>query len=302
MSPSLAAVLRAVAAWLLMWRVVPRIVHPVLRFLLGAPPPFARHGHVLVATAVIRNEISMILSALLAVSLVLLTERGRLTTGRLVERSNLPRSLQACRLFPLGLLAGFVAMCAIIGAMAVTGHAHIVPQTAPRSRILATFLEFSVAFLLVGVAEELQTRGYVLRALSDGIGFWAAALVTSIWFMSAHLFEGDPWFGALGTGMRGFFFCLTWRATGSLAFAIGFHAAWDWTQTALFGVPDSSFTVPAALVTTRLSGPVWLSGGIVGPEGSVFAYVVTFVLIAGTLRRPGALPLDPARTSSPGPA
>ncbi len=174
-------------------------------------------------------------------------------------------------------------MAALIGAMAITGYAHIIHQTAPASHVLTTFVEFSIAFILVGFAEELQNRGYILRALSEGIGFWAAAAVTSFWFAATHVFEGDPWFGALGTGLRGFFDCLTWRATGSLAFAIGFHAAWDGTETALFGVPDGSFTVPAALVTTRLSGPVWLSGGTVGPEGSVYAYAVTFMLIMTAL-------------------
>ncbi len=307
MSPSIprhrvAAILRAAVAWVLMWRAVPWVVFPVIHFILGTRLP-RMADHVLIASAVIRSEMSMILSICIAASLVILSEPGGLSVARLFERSNLPGSLQACRPFPLGLVTGCLAMCAIIGAMAATGHAHIVPQTAPRSRILTTFLEFSVAYLLVGVAEELQNRGYVLRAMSDGIGFWAAALITSIWFMSVHLIGGDPWFGALGTGMRGFFFCLTWRATGSLAFAIGFHAAWDWTETALFGVPDSTYTVPAAVLTTRLSGPVWLSGGIVGPEGSVFAYVATILLIAVALGRKGPRPLNPAgREGVEGPA
>ena len=72
----------------------------------------------------------------------------------------------------------------------------------------------------------------------------------------------------------------TWRATGSLGFAIGYHAAWDYTQSLIFGVPDSSFTMAGSLFSTAVVGPVWLSGGSVGPEGSILNYIELAILIA----------------------
>jgi hypothetical protein len=50
---------------------------------------------------------------------------------------------------------------------------------------------------------------------------------------------------------------------------IGFHALWDWTQSYFYGIPDSGHTLPGHLLRGKFFGPTWLSGGTVGPEGSL---------------------------------
>ena len=64
-----------------------------------------------------------------------------------------------------------------------------------------------------------------------------------------------------------------WR-TGSLWWAIGLHAAWDWAQSFLFGVADSGGISTHRLLSTHPVGPAWLSGGATGPEGSIFVLLV----------------------------
>jgi len=73
-------------------------------------------------------------------------------------------------------------------------------------------------------------------------------------------------------------FCLIIRRTGNLWFAVGFHAAWDWGETYLYSVPDSGLSVPGQLMKPSFQGKDWLTGGSVGPEGSVFVFVVIAVL------------------------
>jgi membrane protease YdiL (CAAX protease family) len=70
------------------------------------------------------------------------------------------------------------------------------------------------------------------------------------------------------------FFCLTLRRTGNLWFAVGLHAAFDWGETFLFSVPDSGLVAPGHLLNSSFHGAAWLTGGTVGPEGSVMAFVV----------------------------
>jgi uncharacterized protein len=82
----------------------------------------------------------------------------------------------------------------------------------------------------------------------------------------------------VAAGLIGFFFCLTLRRTGSLWFAVGFHAAWDWGETFFYSVPDSGMVAPGHLLSSSLRGADWLGGGSVGPEGSVFCLVVIAVL------------------------
>ncbi|MGN6057582.1 MAG: CPBP family intramembrane glutamic endopeptidase, partial [Sphingomicrobium sp.] len=59
----------------------------------------------------------------------------------------------------------------------------------------------------------------------------------------------------------------------SLWMPIGLHAAWNFTQGYIFGVPVSG-QAQQGLVTAKLSGPVLLSGGGFGLEASLIAVVL----------------------------
>ena len=78
----------------------------------------------------------------------------------------------------------------------------------------------------------------------------------------------------------GLFFCFTVRRTGTLWFAIGLHASWDWAQSYVYGVADSGMMAQGHLLNPSFQGPAWLTGGSVGPEGSVLVFVVIGLLFA----------------------
>jgi membrane protease YdiL (CAAX protease family) len=132
-----------------------------------------------------------------------------------------------------------------------------------------------VAFVAVGLAEESLFRGYPQFTLGGGIGFWPAATVISALFAAGHLGNtGEDKVGAVGVFVFAMFMCLTLLRTGSLWFAVGLHAAFDWGETFLFSVPDSGLVAPGHLLNSSFHGPVWLTGGTVGPEGSVMVFIV----------------------------
>src|SRR5579862_2844843 len=134
---------------------------------------------------------------------------------------------------------------------------------------------WGVAFVCVGLFEEFFFRGYAQFTLTTGIGFWPAATILSAVFGASHLANpGEDKVGALSVFVIGMFFCLTLWRTGNLWFAVGLHAAFDWGETFLFSVPDSGFVAPGHLLNSSFHGPAWLTGGAVGPEGSVMAFVV----------------------------
>jgi hypothetical protein len=66
-----------------------------------------------------------------------------------------------------------------------------------------------------------------------------------------------------------------------LWFAVGFHAAWDWGETFFYSVPDSGTIFPGHLLKSSFHGPPWLTGGMVGPEGSLLCFVVMAVVWVG---------------------
>jgi uncharacterized protein len=135
---------------------------------------------------------------------------------------------------------------------------------------------WGAVFVCVGLYEEFLFRGYAQFTLATGIGFWPAATALSAVFGGLHLFNpGEGKVGALSVFVIGMFFCLTLRRTGNLWFAVGLHAAFDWGETFLYSVPDSGIVAPGRLLNSAFHGPAWLTGGTVGPEGSV----ITFALV-----------------------
>lgn len=136
-------------------------------------------------------------------------------------------------------------------------------------------------FLCVGLFEEFLFRGYAQFTLATGIGFWPAATALSAAFGAIHIRNsGEDLAGALSVFVIGMFFCLTLRRTGSLWFAVGMHAAFDWGETFFFSVPDSGIVAPGHLLNSTFHGSTWLTGGTVGPEGSVMSFVAVGIAAA----------------------
>jgi hypothetical protein len=139
----------------------------------------------------------------------------------------------------------------------------------------------------VGFSEEGMFRCYFLFTLRRGLmesplGFWLAALGSSLLFAAAHTGNGgESAFGVFCTGAIGFVFCMSVRYTGSLWWAIGYHAAWDWAQTFFYGTADSGLVAKGHYMTAAAAGnPLW-SGGSVGPEGSLLIAPVIAVTALG---------------------
>jgi hypothetical protein len=137
---------------------------------------------------------------------------------------------------------------------------------------------YGIAFIMVGMFEEFSFRGYMQSTLGSGIGFWPAAIILSILFGAIHLNNrGEAWIGAAMAGSFGILAAFSLQRTGNIWFPIGMHAGWDWGETYFYSVPDSGFLAKGHLLNSSFHGAQWLTGGSVGPEGSVFAFVVLVI-------------------------
>jgi hypothetical protein len=209
----------------------------------------------------------------------------------------LPGSQAFGRRFCMGALWGFVAISVVIVGL-YGAHAFSFGHVVLHGKRLLRFVAFwTIYFVLVGLFEDFLFRGYSQFTLARGIGFWPAAFVLSCIFGLIHRGnEGERWSGVLIAILIGLFFCLTLRRTGSLWFAIGFHAAWDWGETFFYSVPDSGTVWPGHLLSSSLRGPAWLTGGSVGPEGSLLCFaVITLVWAAFDRIYPGLSRTSPSQ-------
>jgi hypothetical protein len=189
------------------------------------------------------------------------------------------------KLFWLGAVWGFASISLLLALMYGL-RVFQLGQLALHGARIARFAAFwAVMFLLVGFFEEFLLRGYLQFTLTRAIGFWPAAVLLSCAFGLIHIRnDGEQWPGLLAAAVIGLFFCLTLRRTGNLWFAVGFHAAWDWGETFVYSTPDSGTVYPGHLLKSAFHGPVWLTGGKVGPEGSLLCFVVIAVVWVGFAR------------------
>lgn len=174
-----------------------------------------------------------------------------------------------------GMLWGLAAISAMIGLIAAFRGYSFGPIALSGREIINKGLLYLFGFLLVGIFEEYSFRGYTQYTLSSGIGFWPAAGILSGAFGALHLTnKGEGLIGAASVVVIAMFFCLTLRRTGNLWFAIGLHCSFDWGETFLFSVPNSGNLAEGSLSHSTIQGARWLTGGTVGPEGSVFCFLV----------------------------
>jgi membrane protease YdiL (CAAX protease family) len=183
------------------------------------------------------------------------------------------------KLFWFGALWGFGSITLLLLALHGANAFDFGGLALHGARVLNFALFWGAFFLIVGFYEEFLTRGYTQFTLTQSVGFWPAAVLLSAGFGALHLGNpGESWVGILGAVLIGFFFCLTLRRTGNLWFAIGFHTSWDWGESYFYSVPDSGGMAPGHLLHSSFHGPSWLTGGSVGPEGSVFLFVLLVLL------------------------
>lgn len=206
-----------------------------------------------------------------------------------------------------GLILGFASITVLLVALHLCGVFQFGTIGLHGLRAWEYAAAWGAAFLSVGFYEEFFFRGYPLFTLTTGMTFWPSAILLSALFgLVHHSNPGESWTGALDAGAVGLLFCLIVRRTGDLWMPIGFHAAWDWGQTYFYGVPDSGLVAQGHLFNSSCSGPAWLSGGSVGPEGSwlcIALLVILWIALALWLREkkypdPAAVQNLPARQAS----
>ncbi len=202
----------------------------------------------------------------------------KLLEGRPFGVYGLPGAAAFGARFWQGIAWGFVMITATIFLIRLLGGFSFGDLALHGAAVWSYAALWGLVFLCVGFFEEFVFRGYTQFTLATGIEFWPAAISLSAAFGLLHLANsGEDKVGALSVFVIGMFFCLTLRRTGNLWFAVGLHAAFDWGETFLFSVPNSGIVAPGHLLNSSFHGPAWLTGGTVGPEGSVMAFAVVGV-------------------------
>lgn len=227
---------------------------------------------------------------------LIVTGAFALCERRRIDSYGLPVNEAFGGLFWNGVVAALIVVAFVAAGMLVTGGMRIHGIALHGIDLITSPLLWLVAMLFVGVTEEYFFRGYALQSLWRGTGFWPAALITTALFAGLHLVK--PHENAIDIGMifvLGLIICMSVRNTGSLWWAVGWHAAFDFGQLFIIGTRNGGQVPQGRLFDVTFPGPAWITGGELGTEASYFmipAGVGTFIYVTFFLRRrlPGSEP------------
>jgi membrane protease YdiL (CAAX protease family) len=153
-------------------------------------------------TVALIGEVIQFLALLGAGAVMAFIERRRILDYYLTGPRRIPHFLG-------GLVAGFLALSALVGALNWGGWLHFGPVALTGTAIFKFAAIWGVVFLLTGFFEEGVFRGYLQFTLTRGINFWwALGTIGLICLLLALLIKGNGVWGVYAVALLGIFPCL----------------------------------------------------------------------------------------------
>jgi len=215
-------------------------------------------------TTALANEVIQFVAILGAVAICARVERRR------ILEYNLTGSRKALH-FTSGLLAGIVALTALIGALYWGEWIHFGPVALSGGQILGFGAAWGAVFLLTGFVEEGSVRCYLQFTLTRGIDFWWALGLVGAMCLCGLLQKGDGIWGVYLISVLGLIPCLGlhlsksesagfWQAAWSTSTFFGFihtgNGGENWIG--IFAAAAIGFVF---CVSIRLTGSAWWAIG-----------------------------------------
>ena len=134
-------------------------------------------------------------------------------------------------------------------------------------------------WLLQGGTEEVATRGWLLTRIAARTNLPLAIGISSSLFGILHLGNaGVTFLSVLNIILDGVLAGLLFIYTDSIWLVVAQHGTWNYVQGNLLGFQVSGTGADASIFSfTMGDGPVWLTGGAFGAEGSIITTLVLLV-------------------------
>ena len=196
------------------------------------------------------------------------------------------------REFAWGSVAGIAMLLTTTALMAASGVLRFALDPARSAGAILLGLN---AFLWAAALEELLFRGFVFQRLVDGIGIWPAQLGMAALFAAGHWsnpgMEGvSRIVGTVDIALAAVLMGLAYLRTRSLALPLGLHLGWNWMQGSVLGFNVSGYEHAGWWSPMMDEASAWLTGGGVGPEGSILSTSVSLIAIVALWRWKGTAP------------
>jgi membrane protease YdiL (CAAX protease family) len=263
-----------------------RIMGPVVRIVFAVSLVGGAVAAAQVAVKLLRDALSLgsavpaayyLVYLIVSVLVAYLTYRAYV---RVVEKRSVTElsGAGAPRELGIGALIGLGMVAAIVGILWSLGYYRITGVNAWKVAFVLFANDGAGAFV-----EEIILRGIIFRITVEKLGTWMALGISVVLFSLLHLASpGVTVISTVVAGLEaGILLSAAYVLTRRLWLAIGIHFAWDFSHDAIFGVAGGA----KGFVRTELVGPVTLTGGVSGIEGSVLALLACLAIGAYLLLR-----------------
>jgi hypothetical protein len=213
------------------------------------------------------GEAGALLALLIAIAIVGLLE------GRRIPAYNLTGPRRPHHFF-FGLAAGFLALSALVGALAAGGWLHFGPVALSGAAIFRFGLLWGCVFLIGACFEEGMCRCFLLFTLTRGINYWSALGACA--YLCArlamrHRIGGDAWgvYAVILIGLfpcyvlsrkaaprSGGFWCAAWITSAYFGYMHVSNPGETW-----IGIFAAAFIGFVFCVSVRLTGSAWWAIG-----------------------------------------
>lgn len=210
---------------------------------------------------------------LLVLVYVALADKGLRPIFRSARRGGIRGN--TLRNFGLGVLIGFLMNGACILVAWLHGDLHFSVGRFYPVYLIVTFLCVTIQ----SGAEEMITRGYIYGALRERYPVWVAVAANALLFGVLHLANpGVTVISILSIVLIGVGLSLVMLWCESLWMAVAIHTMWNFTQSILFGLPNSGIVSEGSFLHLEAARGSLLYDAAFGVEGALPAIIVELAL------------------------
>lgn len=141
------------------------------------------------------------------------------------------------------------------------------------------FFGFIIFFIVQSFSEEIIFRGFLIPMIQYRLGTITALIISSLLFFAVHL--GNPnasLLGMINLICGGFLMGLIFLKYKNIWAPTGFHASWNFVQSAFLGFPVSGLEIHS-LIDLEETGNDYITGGAFGYEGSLISIIILVLCI-----------------------
>jgi len=244
--------------------------------------------------------------------LVFLLLLGYSTMGFWMNRQQRPMREQGLPLRPgwpreagLGLAAGWAVALVCVLPLAIFGGIAI--SITLQASAWAWLIADAAFFALFALAEEIAFRGYAFQRFVHAVGPAGAAFgFAAIYAILQSLVPGASRASFAVSFLLALVLSACYLRTRALWLGWGLNFAWKASRALLFGLAVTGLTNHSPVVEGDAMGPLWLSGGAFGLDGSWLAFIALLLALPVVFRLtrdldyrynapvivPGGIPVD----------